>query len=515
MKVMLNGSRMACILALTFSAMSPCSAQEGQGRKALDGYIESSMKEWKVPGVAVAIVQGNQVVYIRGYGIRDVNTNEPVTPETLFAIGSCTKAFTTTAMAMLVDDGKMTWDDPVRKHIDFFRLSDPLADSNVSLRDLVTHRTGLDRTPLLGTGSPWTREELIRRVGNVKLAAGFREKWQYTNTMFTAAGYAVGRASGGSWEEFVKKRIFDSLGMKTADFSATDVQNTANHASPHVSMPDGTVNRIPWGNIDATGPAGSINANVREMANWVIFHLNEGRFNGVQLVSPRNMEEMHTPQMTVPYGSFEQMYFPETTQLSYGFGWFIQEYRGHHVVQHGGGVDGFTSLVGFVPEAGFGFVVLTNHSEEAHLPQIIGYRIIDSLLGLPEKNWNIFYKAQDEKSSAEELQANKDWKAKQHKNTSPSRELQAYVGTYENAAYGKAGIYLENRKLIFRFNSFTSEVEHYHFDTFTINLKTVGERIPLSFFLDKTGNIVKFTIVIGSDLQPTSTIEFTRIAGEK
>jgi CubicO group peptidase (beta-lactamase class C family) len=508
--------RPTVILVLMLSpAITAISNPRGQQSATLDAYVESSMKQWKVPGAAVAIIQGHSVTYVKGYGVRDIASGKPVTPDTLFAIGSCTKAFTTAAMAILVDEGKMTWDDPVRKHIDFFHLSDPLADANVTLRDLVTHRTGLDRMNLLWYRSPWTREELIRRAGKAKLSAGFREQWLYSNVMFTAAGYAVGRASGGTMEDFVQKRIFDPLGMKDADFSVVDVQKTANHASPHITMPDGTVKSIPWLNADATGGAGTINASARAMANWIQFQLNMGQVAGVQLISRRNMQEMRKPQIVVPYETLGSLYFPDTTQLSYGLGWFVQEYRGHQVITHGGGIDGFTSLVGFVPERAVGFVVLTNHSEDAHLPQVVGYRILDSLLGLRETDWNTYYKAEDEKSSAEESRVEREWKANRHQHTSPSREPKAYAGTYENPAFGKIRVYLENG-LWFRFNSFASKLEHYHFDTFTVQMDNVGDAEPsVSFVLDLNGNVSKLSLATGSDMQATSTIEFLRVADEE
>src|SRR5713226_2808287 len=175
---------------------------------ALDRIMQESLQAWQAPGAAIAVVKGDEVVYLKGFGVRELGGSKPVTPETLFAIGSTTKAFTTTAMGMLVDEGKMAWDDPARKHVEFFHLSDPLADANVTLRDLVCHRTGLSRNDALWYGSPWSREEVIRKIGLVKLTQPFRSTWQYQNIMFLTAGYAVGAASKSSWEDFVERRIF-------------------------------------------------------------------------------------------------------------------------------------------------------------------------------------------------------------------------------------------------------------------------------------------------------------------
>jgi CubicO group peptidase (beta-lactamase class C family) len=206
---------LAATLALSLSASA-----QAVDQAALDALISEAMKHWQVPGSAVVVVRGDEVVYLKGFGVKGVNTKQPVTPDTIFAIGSTTKAFVTAAIAILADEGKMSWDDAVRKHLPYFRLSDPLANENVTMRDIVTHRTGLIRHDLLWYGSPWGREEIIRRVGFVPLSYGFRTTFQYQNIMFLTAGQAVGAASGGSWEEFTQKRIFDPLGMKSANFSA-------------------------------------------------------------------------------------------------------------------------------------------------------------------------------------------------------------------------------------------------------------------------------------------------------
>ncbi|MGH9751387.1 MAG: serine hydrolase [Blastocatellia bacterium] len=200
-------------------ALSLSVSAQAVDQAALDALVSEAMKHWQTPGSAVIVVRGDEVVYLKGFGVKDVNTKQPVTPDTIFAIGSTTKAFVTAAMAILADDGKLRWDDPARKHLPYFRLSDPLANENVTLRDLVTHRTGLIRHDMLWYGSPWSREEIIRRVGFVPLSYGFRSTFQYQNIMFLTAGQVVGAASGSSWEEFTQKRIFDPLGMKSANFS--------------------------------------------------------------------------------------------------------------------------------------------------------------------------------------------------------------------------------------------------------------------------------------------------------
>lgn len=495
-----NVLSLVCLISLVLAATAThAAAQAGPDWEALDAFIEASMKQWEVPGVAVAIVQDDAIAHIKGYGVRDLTTGAPVTPETLFAIGSASKAFTTAAISILVDEGRMQWDDPVRKHIDFFRLADPLASQHVTLRDLVTHRTGLARTTLLWYASPLSREEMIRCVAEVKLSASFREKFQYQNVMYATAGYAIGRATNNTWEEFVRQRIFKPLGMADANFSVIDAQQAPNHATPHRKK-DEKVITIPWRNIDEIGPAGSINAHVRDISKWLLLHLNNGEFNRERIISEKMMKEMHTPQMVIRREREWALLFPETSQLSYGLGWFIQEYRGHQVIGHGGNIDGFSALVAFVPEGDCGFVILTNMNGTL-LPMVIGNRIIDTLLKLPEKDWNAHFKQASEQFEALQKKAREEWKAKQRTGTSPSRELQAYVGTYANPAYGRATIALENGQLVFQYHSLVAKLAHFHFDTFLMKLDVLDEEMRVTFTLNPDGEVSTLS---------AAGIEFTR-----
>jgi CubicO group peptidase (beta-lactamase class C family) len=307
----------------------------------IDALAEAAMRAWNAPGVAVAIVRDDRVILAKGYGVKERGKADRVTARTVFAIGSTTKAFTTAAMAMLIDDGKMAWDDPVRKHIDFFRLSDTLASEQVTVRDLVCHRTGLSRNDVLWYGTPWNQEEILRRIGFVKLSKPFRSTWQYQNIMFSAAGFAVGRASGGTWQAFVQTRILDALGMSATSLTTRVAERAADHASPHqksATAPEPKV--VPWRNLDNIAPAGAINSSVDDLARWVRLQLNGGLFEGRRLISERNVEEMHTPQMHMRPEDEGRSWNPDTIQSSYGLGWTVHDYRGLHLVSHGGAIDG-------------------------------------------------------------------------------------------------------------------------------------------------------------------------------
>lgn len=434
----------------------------------IDAAMNDAVKFWQTPGAAIVVIKDDQVIFIKGYGVRDVKTKEAVTPDTVFAIGSTTKAFTTGAMAMLVDDGKINWDDPVRKHVPYFRLSDPLANENVALRDIVTHRTGLIRHDLLWYASPWSREEIVRRIGSVSLSYGFRTTFQYQNIMFLTAGLAVGNAAGSSWEEFIQRRIFDPLGMKSASLSTAIAEKSADHATPHQKRGT-TIDTMPWRNIDNVGPAGSINASVRDLSNWIRLHLNEGELDGKRLISAENVSEMHMPQMVIRNEGRWQLFFPpsETSQLSYGLGWFINDYRGRKLVMHGGTIDGFRASIVLVPDSKLGVAVLTNLNG-TQMPEAVCYTVVDLLEALPKKDWNASIA---ESAKQLEIEASKAALAKlaaRKKDTKPSRELAAYVGNYEDEAYGKAEISLVNDALVLKWSSFNAKLQHFHFDTFAI-----------------------------------------------
>ena len=275
------------------AAVSSANALEG-----FDDFVDGARKTWNVPGLAVAIVQDGEVVLAKGYGVRDVAGNLPVTPDTLFAIGSSTKAFTVMSLAVLVDDGKLDWDTPVQAYLPRFALQDECASAGMTPRDLVTHRSGLPRHDLVWYNAPLTRAELFERLRYLEPNAGFRSKWQYQNLMFLTAGYLAGEVSGRSWEDLVRARIFDPLGMTSSNFSVLESRKTADFAKPYTRKEKKT-SEIPFRNIDVVGPAGSINSNLNDMARWLKLQLSDGSLGGRRVVGAANLEQMHEPQMVM------------------------------------------------------------------------------------------------------------------------------------------------------------------------------------------------------------------------
>lgn len=440
---------------------------------AIDAIVQQALQTWRVPGAAIVVVRDNQIFHLKGYGVREHGKTDPVTADTLFPLASCTKAFTTTAMGMLVDEGKMHWDDPVRKHIDFFQLSDPSANALVTMRDLVSHRTGVANNDLLWYRAPWSREEAIHKIGRVKLKKPFRTALQYQSTMFTAAGYAVEKAAGMPWESFVQKRIFDPLGMTRADFTTTAALQDADHASPHRLNANEQAEVMPWYSIEQPEAAGSINACARSLGPWVRFQLGDGSFDGKRLVSAENLNETHMPHTIIRMEGAARDMNPDTVQMSYGLAWVIQDHRGQRVISHAGAIDGFRAHITLLPDAKTGFAIL-NNLDGTSMNLAVSNALVDLLLGLPRKDWNAYLCEQVRKKDVARQVAIRDLETKRHPGTSPSRSLDAYAGIYEDPAYGNVEVFLNQGQLHWKWSVFNGPLMHYHFDTFLLMNDRIG-----------------------------------------
>lgn len=474
---------------------------------AIDAAVKDALRAWEVPGVAVAIVRDDKVIYLKGHGVRALDTGKPVTPDTVFPLASCTKAFTTTALAMLADDGKLAWDDPVRKHLPYFRLSDPLADANVTLRDLVTHRTGVGGHDLLWYRSSWSLEERIRRVGKLPLDRPFRSTFMYQSVMFTAAGLAAANAAGCPWDDLVQKRILTPLSMTSASFTTLALEKAADHASPHRRNQQGVVAVDRGYPIEVPDPAGSLNASARDLAQWLRFHLAGGVIDGKRLVSEANLRETHTPQMVQRLEGRSRALHPDTRMMSYGMGWVIQDYHGQQLISHAGAIDGFRAHLTMVPKAKLGLVLL-NNLHETRMNLALSNRLVDLLLGLPARDWNRLHAEVVKNEEAEAADRQRERMAKRQQGTHLSRERAAYVGTYEHPAYGLARVALERGELVLRWSSFTCPLTHYHHDTFTMEGELPGQPLVI-FALNADGDVATLKL-----LAPVN-VEFRRAAAKE
>ena len=316
---------------------------------AIEKSLEEKRKEFGIPGMSLVIVKDDKVIYLKGLGVKDFEKNIPVTPDTRFAIGSSTKAFTAMLAVMSADEGKLSLDDSPKKFLPYFTLRDQDAAAKITMRDLLSHRSGLNRTDLAMVSGVLNREELIKVAGLAKPTAKLGEKWQYQNVMYAAAGEAVAKAQNSTWDALIVKRIFKPLGMKNSDTSSDDMLKARDYSFGYEYNPSTkATRRLPQRSIVAAAPAGAIDSSARDMAQWVRLMLGNGVFNGKRLVSEKGFEELTRKQINIA-GS-----------VDYGLGWFLRQWNGHKVVEHGGNIDGFNAQVAFMPDQKVGFVLLTN-----------------------------------------------------------------------------------------------------------------------------------------------------------
>lgn len=470
--------------AILFATVA--SAQPTQLR-GLDTYVERALRDWSVPGVAIAVVKNDSVVFAKGYGVRELGKPASVDPRTLFAIGSTTKAFTAAALAMLVDEKKLAWDDPATKLLPNLQLNDPAATRELTVRDLLTHRSGLARGDRIWYASGFERDDVLRRVRFLKPSWTFRSTYGYQNIMFLAAGQVVQSASGKSWDDFVRERIFTPLGMRTTNTSVTAIKPGDNAATPHAKL-EGTVRPIAWRNIDNVGPAGSINSNVLETAEWVRLQLGEGSYRGRKLLSDSVVKEMHSPQILVKRSAEAEKLVPMTHLQAYGLGWSIRDYRGRKMVGHGGGIDGFRAEIGLIPEEELGVVVLSNRGG-TNFPVAMMYRLIDAYLGVPERDWSTLALAAEKEAEGKAEAERKKVEAARVSGTSPSLPLDHYAGVFADSMYGEVHVRVREGKLAASIGPFfTDTLEHWHFNTFRATWdNAVLGRVFLTFMIDAKG----------------------------
>jgi CubicO group peptidase (beta-lactamase class C family) len=473
-----------------------------------EDFVHATMKDWKVPGVAVAIVKDGNVIYSKGFGLRNVANDQPVTSRTLFPIASCTKAFTTASIAILVDEGKLDWDTPVRTYLPTLKLYDAVTTERITPRDLVSHRSGLPRHDLMWYNSEATRQELFDRLQYLEPTKELRATWQYQNLMFMVAGYLVGQIDGTSWEAFVQERIFDRLGMSSSNFSSDETSAKASDFSHPYKKEKDEVKEIPfYTGKRATAPAGAIISSIDDMSKWVLLHLNKGKYGDMQIVSEGQLAQMHSPQIVIP----DTSQYPELLYPSYGLGWFMQSYRGHAQVYHGGNIDGFSSLTTLLPHDNIGMVVLTNMSSSP-VPSILTFNICDRLLGLDEVPWSARFKKDEEAIEEAEAKGKEKSASDQVKGTAPSHALKAYTGDYEHPGYGRLTIELKGDQLQCHYNAMVFPLKHYHYDIFELEMERWEMTPKVSFSTNIKGDIDSLT----APFETTVTdITFKRVPGKE
>lgn len=453
----------------------PCRADTFD-TKGLSEAIESFRKDLDVPGGAVVIVHDDKVVYLKGFGVRAKDKTEPATPETLFAIASCSKAFTATLIAMLADEGKLAWDDKVRDYLEYFRLSDELADRDVTLRDLLCHRTGMPRHDVLWAGHSFTTDDLVRRWGMARPSTSFRSTWEYSNVPFTTAGIIAGRAEMCDWATTVEKRLFKPLEMKDSCGTRATALAKSDRATPHYSSLEKKVSAVEWDAIDNCGGAGCVNSTARDMGNWLRFQLAGGKFGDKRLLAAAALAETHRQQMLVKLDPTFAPSFPAhvTKFPGYGLGWFVSDYRGQVCVSHGGTLSGFRAQCMLLPEKKLGVFAVCN-VRPSYFPETVCRTVLDRALGVPAEDWVKFAKERTAENDQRVHDTAKKRAEGRKPNTKPSLDLKEYAGTYAERAYGPLEVTKEGEGLQLKWGKVTMRLEHHHLDTFTAIITAPSE----------------------------------------
>jgi CubicO group peptidase (beta-lactamase class C family) len=456
----------------------------------LNSYLSNSLALWHVPGMSVVVLRKGQVVFAKGYGVQTAGSSDPVDPETIFAIGSDTKQFTTTLIGMLVDDHKLNWDTPVSRLLPGFQLADPWMTRELTLRDLLTHRTGLARADMLWHASGKDRKEILQRMRYLPQEAPFRTRYGYNNLAYIVAGEAAAAAGGADWDKLIATRILQPLGMVRSSTSIEALSGESNVASPHW-ISGSEVRVIPRLNLDNLGPAGSINSTAMDMSRWIRFQLADGTFDGKTLISEGSLRATRTPQVVMPFKS--DVLFASTHFKMYGMGWNTFDYQGLQIFQHTGGVDGMQSEVVLVPEAGLGFAILSN-AEGQNLTTAALYRVLDTFLGKETKDWSALLYKRWQKEHADETPDEKPTLA--GNGATPSHPLMDYVGLYSDPLYGDVEVRQVDGKLQIKFGpQHMADLEHLHYDSFlgTWNHPRLGTS-TITFTLANSGTVEKLQL---------------------
>ena len=488
------------------AAQAPAAAKDPLA--GFDEWMENLRKEWKIPGIAVAIVKDDKIVLAKGYGLRNVEKNLPVTENTLFAIGSNTKAFTAAGLALLVAEGKLDWDKPIREYIPSFKMWDDYVTANMTPRDLVTHRSGLPRHDLLWYGSSLSRKEMFDRLRYLEPSRGFRDRYQYQNLMFMTAGYLIEQVSGQSWEEFTRKRFFEPMEMTTSLPGTSGMPNAANASLPY-NEDKGEVKAIPYRIIDQVGPAGSINSSAKEMASWLIVQMNGGKYKDKQVIPAAQLRITQSPQTVMPPAPTTPQY-DELFHQMYAMGWMISMYRGNPLQMHGGAIDGFLSQVAMLPKQKVGVVVLTN-STPNRLYDVIAYQVFDRFLGLEPVDWNKRKHEETKRARDAQEKARADSDAARKKDTKPSHAIGDYAGKFEHPGYGAVQVSEAQGVLSVSYNGLKAPMRHYHYDVF----ETTGDELQgmkFTFGLNGRGDVDRISVPLQGGV---ADIVFTRAAEGK
>jgi len=478
---------------------APLTAQQAK-LESIDSYISKSLNDWNIPGVAVAIVHRDTLRFSKGYGLRELGKKGDVNDHTLFAVASNSKAFTATLLGILVDQGRLSWDDRVSDYLTDLQLHDSYASRDMRVSDLLSHRGGL---PVFGGDHLWigaperTSKDIVTRMRYLEPTAPLRLKYQYNNLMFLVAGELYTAITGESWEDAVEALLFEPIGMTESKTNVMSILDYPNMAQPHEDV-KGNIKTVPFDDVTGVAPAASLVSNVLDMVEWMRFNLNNGRVGETQLVSENVMRQLHSVYTPIPISNWARenlgMQF-----LGYGLGWVIADYKGYKTVGHSGGLSGMISLQTMVPSEELGIIVLTNYAPN-RLIRAITYYILDQYLDTDTiTDWSRVYLQRRAEGKERRMEREKELQRKRVKKTKPSLKQKDYIGVFTSALSGDASVRLKNGKLWFYYNErHTGWLEHWHHDIYRVHWQNPIFDMPdknfLQFFMNKDGRVDRLEV---------------------
>jgi len=446
-------------------------AQDADVAKKLQGfdaYMEQTLKDWNTPGVGVGIVVGDKLVFAKGYGYRDYEKKLPFTAKTMQPIASNSKLFTAVSAGMLVEEGKLTWDKPIKQSVPEIEFYNDQLNNNVTVRDMMSHRTGVTRHDLIWFKSPFTRKELFDRLKYLEPQEPMRTTFLYNNLMFAAVGQVIEMKSGKKWEDFVRERIFTPLGMNTTCYTIADMLKQPDYGVAFREKRDSfELEKIPYyEDTEGVAPAGAIISNIDELSHWLIALMNEGKYSGKQVLPASVLKETLQPAIALPNAAGEALGYWEILNSAYGMGRQTASYRGKLLTFHGGDLPGFHSQISFMPNDKIGVIVLVQTNHGAPLYNIISYNVYERLLGMDQTPWSQRQLQQRLANKKAATESRTKAGADRVPNTKPSHALGDYVAEYESPAYGILKIGLQGDQLQFGFHEFHFPMSHFHYDRF-------------------------------------------------
>ncbi|RLD67108.1 MAG: serine hydrolase [Bacteroidetes bacterium] len=505
--------RKLLIIFLTIISVSSVIAQNDKRLKGIEKELNKILVATKAVGFAVAVVEGDKIIYAKGFGYRDYENKIPVDANTLFAIGSSSKAFTSSLLGQLRHEKKLSFNDSPIKYIPELKFYNDEMNNNIIIKDLMTHRTGLPRHDYSWYLFPsYDKDSLLQRVTYQEPFTGVRQQWYYNNFMFLAQGVIAERITGKSWEYNIKERFFKPLGMTRSNVNIDELEKSSNAAFGYELKKDSIISKMDYYHIGAMSPAGSINSSVNDMSNWLIAWINNGKFNDQELIPQAYVNEAISSQMVVK-GAIPDDEFPDMHLSNYGYAWFISSYRGHYRVEHGGNIDGFSANVAFFPSDSIGVVVLANQNGSA-VPVLVRNTVADRMLKTQKTDWSKRFTERKRKAKKEKKEVTSESRSAKIENTKTSHISLEYTGIYSHSGYGYFNISMENDSLFANFKLKKFYLKHYHYDTFEpfevtktgIDTTDSGS-LRFNFITSDGGDISLVKIKVEAALDP---IEFKR-----